>query len=288
MRIDNPIFKGYTVISGSFSGSFQGDGSRLTGITVSVDTGSLITTASSDNNTITFTKGSGDTFNLTVDTGSTAISSSHAKQADSSLFAVTASYAISASHEITYETSASYAQTAGTVEYSDITNIPSNIVSASLLSSPSQGNAVLTVNGTAGTTVDLGLQTSDHVQFHCIGVGTPASTILGEIRAAGDITAFYSSDERLKTNITPIDNGLEKISQIQGYTFDWIPMEGIHSHEGLDIGVIAQEIEKIAPQAVTTRPTGYKAVQYEKLVPLLIQAINELNTKIKNLEDVHR
>jgi len=323
MRIDNPSFVGdEAAITGSFTGSFFGDGSGLTNVTATLDTGSFITTASINSNTLTFTKGNADTFNITVDTGSGVssytqltdipqdiVSSSLQLAGDiSGSFKLTsaslassitdilvgnvlvssASYAISASHETTFELSSSHADVADSVPYSGITGVPVNIVSSSVLSSPSQGNAILTTNGVTGTTVDLGLQTSDHVQFHCIGVGTAPSIVLGEIRAAGDITAFYSSDERLKTNITPIDSALDKLEQIKGYTFDWLPKEGVHSHEGNDIGVIAQEVEKIIPNVVTTRDSGYKAVQYEKLVPLLIQAVNELQLKVKELENASR
>jgi len=323
MRIDNPSFVGdEAAITGSFTGSFFGDGSGLTNVTATLDTGSFITTASINSNTLTFTKGNAETFNITVDTGSGVssytqltdtpqgiVSSSIQLAGDiSGSFKLTsaslassitdilvgnvlvssASYAISASHETTFELSSSHADVADSVPYSGITGVPANIVSSSVLSSPSQGNATLTTNGVAGTTVDLGLQTSDHVQFHCIGVGTAPSIVLGEIRAAGDITAFYSSDERLKTNITPIDSALDKLEQIKGYTFDWLPKEGVHSHEGNDIGVIAQEVEKIIPNVVTTRDSGYKAVQYEKLVPLLIQAVNELQLKVKELENASR
>jgi hypothetical protein len=119
-----------------------------------------------------------------------------------------------------------------------------------------------------------------------LGIGTAASTTTGEIRATGDITAYYSSDIRLKENIQPIQNALEKVESISGNTYDW--KEGydeIHSHKGNDIGVIAQEIEEILPQIVTNRDNGYKAVQYEKIIPLLIEAIKELSVKVKGLEN---
>ena len=123
-------------------------------------------------------------------------------------------------------------------------------------------------------------------QFNSIGVGAAASTTTGEIRAIGDITAYYSSDIRLKENIVPIVNALEKVNQISGNTYDWkAGYEEIHSHKGNDVGVIAQEIEEILPQIVTNRDNGYKAVQYEKIIPLLIEAIKELSAKIKDLEN---
>ena len=127
-----------------------------------------------------------------------------------------------------------------------------------------------------------------------IGVASNFNTILednltvsGSLNVTGDITAFSTSDERLKGNITPILDGLNKIGEIQGYEYDWIE-SNIHTNKGHDIGVIAQEVEKIAPQAVITRDNGYKAVNYEKLIPVLIQAIKELNDKVNKLENVNR
>ena len=61
-------------------------------------------------------------------------------------------------------------------------------------------------------------------------------------------------------------------------------MEGIHENEGHDIGVIAQEVEAVLPEVVTTRDNGYKAVKYEKLVALLIQSNKELLERIEALE----
>jgi len=60
-------------------------------------------------------------------------------------------------------------------------------------------------------------------------------------------------------------------------------MPGVHENEGHDIGVIAQEVEKVAPEVVTTRENGYKAVKYEKLVALLIQAVKELSSEVDSL-----
>ena len=135
-----------------------------------------------------------------------------------------------------------------------------------------------------GSTIHSG--SSGNYQFNSIGIGTAASNTTGEIRATGDITAYYASDIRLKENIQPISNALQKINQISGNTYDW--KEGydeVHSHKGNDIGVIAQEIEQVLPQIVTNRDNGYKAVQYEKIIPLLIEAIKELSIKITELEN---
>jgi hypothetical protein len=141
-------------------------------------------------------------------------------------------------------------------------------------------------NATPTIAIGQVVGTTSNVQFGSIGVGTTASGVSGEIRATGDIVAFYSSDIRLKENIIPIPNALEKVKQISGNTYDWKEgYDGVHSHKGNDVGVIAQEIEQILPQIVTNRDTGFKAVQYEKIIPLLIEAIKELSTKIDRLEN---
>jgi hypothetical protein len=64
-----------------------------------------------------------------------------------------------------------------------------------------------------------------------------------------------------------------------------VEMIGIHENEGRDIGVIAQEIEKVLPELVTTRDNGYKAVKYEKLVALLLQTNKELLERVESLEN---
>jgi hypothetical protein len=121
------------------------------------------------------------------------------------------------------------------------------------------------------------------------GLGVAASATLGRFEASNDVVAFSTSDKRLKDNITPIENALDKVSQIQGIEFDWKSLSdeekrSIHGNEGHDIGVIAQEVEKILPEVVTTRDNGYKAVKYEKIIPLLVEAIKELKSEIEELK----
>ena len=110
------------------------------------------------------------------------------------------------------------------------------------------------------------------------GVGVAKTLNVGE-----DIVAYASSDERLKDNIETIENPLEKLSQISGNTFDWNE-EKQDIYKGRDYGVIAQEIEQVMPELVDTRDNGYKAVKYEKLVPLLIESIKELQKEIEELK----
>ena len=148
------------------------------------------------------------------------------------------------------------------------------------------GTGVGVSAATGAVTISIGqaVATSSNVQFNALGVGTAAGATTGLIRATNDVIAFYSSDERLKENVLTIPNSLDILKQINGYYFDWIPMEGVHENEGHDIGVIAQEVEKVLPEVVTTRDNCYKAVKYEKLVALLIQTNKELLERVEALE----
>jgi len=107
----------------------------------------------------------------------------------------------------------------------------------------------------------------------------------GGLTVTGDVTANTSSDIKLKENLVKIKNPLEKVSLINGYTYDWKEgFEDIHTNKGNDIGVIAQEIELVLPQLVATRDNGFKAVRYDKIVALLIEGIKELVNKTEELE----
>ena len=120
----------------------------------------------------------------------------------------------------------------------------------------------------------------------------------GNLYAAGNITA-YSSDVRLKENIVTIDNALNKLQKIRGVYYDWkdiVDDLGFNPIDRHDIGVIAQEVGEVIPQAIKPAPfdTGcdgksesgenYVTVQMEKIIPLLIEAIKELNVKVETLE----
>ena len=124
----------------------------------------------------------------------------------------------------------------------------------------------------------------------------------GQFSSPGDVVA-YSSDRRLKTNITNIDNALDKVLKLNGVHFDWaddIHERGFHGAKPGEkaVGVIAQEVEAVLPELVAPAPfdvlkdqeTGehigsksgedYKTVKYEKLTALLIEAVKELSAKV--------
>jgi hypothetical protein len=126
---------------------------------------------------------------------------------------------------------------------------------------------------------------STHVDNGALGVGVVPSATIGRIDASNDIVAYSSSDKRLKENITPIANALDKVKALTGVEFDWKPEhKDAHGYEGHDTGVIAQEVKEVMPSAVRENETGFLAVRYEKLIGLLIEAVKEQQAEIDELK----
>ena len=221
---------------------------------------------------------------------------------------------VSGSSQITYASISSIpggiVSGSSQITYASISSIPSGIVSGSsqvslgsasgniALATQTTGDYVASLVASTGVTITnnsgenatpsiaigQAVATSSNVQFNSLGVGMAASATAGRIDASGDVVAFSTSDKNFKENITPIENPIEKIRMISGNTYDWkADMKEFHGFEGNDVGVIAQEIEAVLPQLVTTRETGYKAVKYDKLVALLIEGIKVQQNQIDNL-----
>lgn len=165
-------------------------------------------------------------------------------------------------------------------------------------------NQITVTNGSGSITLTTpqDIATSSNVQFSSIGIGTGSSGTAGEIRATNQITAFYS-DERLKENIQPIENALEKVLSLRGVTYqpNSIAESFGYKKENM-VGVLAQDVKKVLPEAVKPAPfdllridenteisrsgENYMTVQYEKLVPLLIEAIKQLSDEVKELKGI--
>jgi hypothetical protein len=107
----------------------------------------------------------------------------------------------------------------------------------------------------------------------------------GDFLADGDVVAYSTtiSDARYKTNIQPIESALDKVNQMRGVSFDWTAVRS-----GREFGVIAQEIEKIAPEVVSEKELlngdTMKTVSYTSLVPFLIESIKELTQQVNELK----
>jgi hypothetical protein len=108
--------------------------------------------------------------------------------------------------------------------------------------------------------------------------------ISGALNVGGDVVAYASSDERLKNNIELISNPIEKVQSLKGVTWDWNENADELQQSLPNVGVIAQDVEKILPQLVTDRDNGFKGVDYAKLTGLLIEAIKEQQKQIDELK----
>ena len=136
-------------------------------------------------------------------------------------------------------------------------------------------NKVVLTNNTASSSKTVGAVVITG------GVG-----IRGALNVGGDITAFSTSDENLKENLVAIPNAVDKVKSVSGYTFKW-KADGPYPHLNgkEDTGIIAQQIQALGlPGITSTRDAGILGVSYKKLVPLLIEAIKELDARIKTLE----
>ena len=108
----------------------------------------------------------------------------------------------------------------------------------------------------------------------------------GAITATGNITAYYS-DERLKTRLGPIDNALNKVLSLNGFYFEANETaQALGYTKKKEVGVSAQEVELVLPEIIAPAPIDaqYKTLDYGKLVPLLIEAIKDLNAKVDSLQ----
>jgi hypothetical protein len=199
----------------------------------------------------------------------------------------------------TASTTASAARTAlGLAIGTDVQAYDSDLAAVAGLTST--GIVVRTGSGTftAGNSLS-----SIDLQINSLGVGTASSATAGEIRATNQITSYYS-DERLKENIEVIPNALDKVMALRGVTYNANELAESfgYTNKEKQVGVIASDVQAVLPEAVKPAPfdimmfenteisrsgENYQTVQYEKLVPLLIEAIKELNTQIKELKGIN-
>lgn len=155
-------------------------------------------------------------------------------------------------------------------------------------------NGLTLTGGTITTTgtITLGgsitsVSTSGNFQMNSLGVGTAGSGTAGEIRATNNVTAYYS-DERLKTKVGGIENALDKVKQIETMVYHANETAVALGYDAsvIEVGVTAQSVQKVMPQTVAPAPIDdkYLTVRYERLVPLLIEAIKELEAQVAELK----
>ena len=134
--------------------------------------------------------------------------------------------------------------------------------------------------------MEQNIHTGADFQINSLGVGTGATGTAGEIRATNNITAYYS-DDRLKTRLGLIDNALDKVNSLNGFYY-----EANQTAQDLgytvrkEVGLSAQEVQAILPEIVVPAPIDekYLTIHYERVVPLLVEAIKELSRQVEELK----
>jgi hypothetical protein len=192
-------------------------------------------------------------------------------------------------------TPSTFGHSVGELDFTGGFNVPSGNVGIGTTSPSSKleiYDGYLTINspglgwGTNQRIVSNGplsfMPDSDNTEDPFIYMLNPsASSTITFNTVTGDVTAnafIYSSDKRLKENIKPLTNSLDKINQLEGVSFNW------KDTGRPSIGLIAQDVEKVVPEIVSTNSEGFKGVEYGNLVALLIQGIKEQQKEIDNLQ----
>ena len=157
------------------------------------------------------------------------------------------------------------------------------------------GSADITVTAAAGTlsgaTLAAGVTASSLTSVGTLttltvsgATATGALTVTGAITATGDITAFFTSDKRHKNNIQTIPNALEKVTKLNGVTWEWNDDVNEVTKSTPKTGLIAQEVQEVLPEVVKTRDDGFLALDYSKMMGLLVEAIKEQQIQIEELK----
>jgi hypothetical protein len=141
------------------------------------------------------------------------------------------------------------------------------------------GTGVSVSGATGAVTISIGqaVATSSSPTFAGL-------TINGAITATGDITAYFSSDKRFKSNIQLIPNALEKVSKLNGVTWTWNEDVNEVTKTTPNTGLIAQEVQEVLPEVVMEREDGHLGLDYSKMVGLLVEAIKEQQIQIEELK----
>ena len=128
------------------------------------------------------------------------------------------------------------------------------------------------------------------IRWYTAGAEDMRLTDAGDLHVDGNVTAYSStiSDERLKDNVSTIENALDKVENLRGVEYDWNAGSKQGKH---DLGFIAQEVESVLPDLVIEQELPfvdggeYKTLDYEKITAVLVEAVKELSARVKELEN---
>ncbi len=173
----------------------------------------------------------------------------------------------------------------GSATVDQITLDGNTVTATNFNGTASQANRINIANGTSGTQYPVMV---NNTGYQTLERDTRISFNGGTLSVTQDLVAF-ASDDRLKTNRVELTGALDKVCSLNGFTFNFNETGGELGFptDITYVGVSAQEVQKVLPEAVRPAPVDntYITVQYEKIVPLLIEAIKELSDKVSDLEE---
>ena len=146
-------------------------------------------------------------------------------------------------------------------------------------------SAGVAIYSTALSTAGIYLADSAQIDFRLGGSIKMLLNSSGSLTVSGDLVAYGSpSDKRLKENIKPIKNPLGKIKKLKGVTFDWKKSENILDIKE-DYGFIAQDVQKVIPELIRKNENELLSMRHQGVIPILVEAIKELEARVKELEN---
>ena len=171
-----------------------------------------------------------------------------------------------------------------------ITTTNYNSYSPTLTGSGASGTWGINITGSAaslsGYTINQNLGTGNNVQFNSLGVGTSSSGTSGEIIATNNITAYFS-DDKLKTKLGLIESALDKVCTLSGFYYEPNQTaQDLGYKVKREVGLSAQDVQRVLPEVVVPAPIDnqYLTIHYERVIPLLVEAIKELKSEINQLK----
>lgn len=163
----------------------------------------------------------------------------------------------------------------------------STLASAAIAGSTSVGSTLTVGTDLTVNTNKLSVTSSCTCTTNNTCVGGTLNTggnlgVTGCITASNDVIAFSTSDKKFKKNLNKICNTKSIVDGLNGYSFDWNEHSG---REGRDLGIIAQDAQEVLPEIVHEREDGSLAVDYPKIIPVLIEEVKRLNKEVEELKN---
>ena len=281
---DDAHIVGNITVTGTVDGrDLQTDGTKLDGIASNANNYSH-PTFDGDDIDIDTTALSGATVISDLDINITTDSNGHVTDANGSVSTRTISKSDIGLGNVENTKLSTYTGNGGALDNQYITNTNNYISSFDITTQTDSKYLRSNATDTASGVITFSNSTASTSKTTGAVIVTGGVGISGALNVGGDVVAYASSDERLKDNIELISNPIEKVQSLKGVTWNWNENADELQQSLPNVGVIAQDVEKVLPELVTDRDNGFKGVDYAKLTGLLIEAIKDQQKQIDELK----